>query len=167
MMRIFWFVLGWSSVTLAVAAHAASADKDLPVFAEADTSTIDYKHRIGYYRGHAKVTQGTTVIIADTIITYMTPKNKLEKAVALGNLASYTTMPDNSKIPFNAVAKTINYYPQQNLVELIDQAKATQGNDNYAGPLIHYYTKDQVVISPPSKSGHTVIVIQPDQKLPA
>ncbi len=146
-------------------AMAASSDKQQTAYITADSTTLNYKTRTGIYRGHVKMTQGTTVILADKVITYFTKDNKLEKATATGQLASYSTLPDDSQLPFTAVGQTINYYPLQGYVELIAQAQTTQGKDSLAGPHLKYDINQQTVVSLAEKNGHTTIIIQPNQKI--
>ncbi len=148
-------------------ALAANSDKQQTAYITADNTTLNYKTRMGIYRGHVKMTQGTTTILADKVITYLNKTNQLEKAIATGQYqpATYTTLPDNSKLPFTAAGLTINYYPLQDYVELIGQAQATQGKDSLAGPRIQYNITAQTVVSLPEKNGHTTIIMQPDQKL--
>jgi len=162
MMRIIVLIL---ILLLPAWALAASSDSDQTAYVVADNTTLNYKTHTGIYRGHVKMTQGTTTILADRVVTYANKHNKLIKAIATGNLASYSTLPDNSQLLFTAAGQTINYYPIKGTVELIGQAKATQGNDSLAGPHITYDIKKQTVVSLLEKAGHTTIVIQPDQKL--
>ncbi len=143
---------------------ALSSDKTQPVFVESDWATLNHKTGISTYHGHVKLTQGTTVVTADNLVTYTDKHNQLLKAVATGQLASYSTLPDNSKLLFTAVALTINYYPPKGYTEFIGQAKAIQGNDTYAGPQINYDINLQIVTSPKSQQGRTSIVILPSQK---
>lgn len=145
-------------------AHAASTDKLQIANLVADETTLNYKTHIGVYRGHVKLTQGTTTILGDKIITYGDKNNKLIKAVAIGQPASYTTLPDNSQLPFTAVGDILHYYPILGIVDAIGKAKAIQGNDSLAGAHIKYDIKQQVVISLPEKNSQTTIIIQPNQK---
>lgn len=144
---------------------ALNSDKQQPAFIEADSATLNHKTGICIYRGHVKLTQGSTIITADTLTTHSDSENQLDQATAVGQLATYTTQPDNNPLPFSAMGLTINYYPKKAYVELIGQAKATQGNDSFAGPRINYDIKQQIVVSPPSTEGRTTIVINPQQKL--
>lgn len=144
---------------------ALSTDKQQPAYIQADSATLNHKTGVCIYRGHVQLTQGSTTIIADTLTTYLNDQNALQQATAVGQLANYTTLPDNTKLPFTAVAQTINYYPIKAAVELIGQAKATQGSDSFAGPKINYDIKQQLVVTPPSQGGRTTIIIQPQQKM--
>lgn len=162
MIRTLFLILPFLLSTWAM---AASSDKLQTAYVKAHQTTLNYKTKTGIYIGQVKMTQGTTTILADRITTYFNKNDQLEKAVAIGKLASYTTLPDNSKLPFTASGEIINYYPIQGYVELIGQAKATQGNDSLAGPHIKYNINQQTVISLPVSTGHTTIIIQPEQKL--
>jgi lipopolysaccharide export system protein LptA len=143
---------------------ALNNDQQKPVYVEADSAVLNYKTGLCQYQGHVKLTQGTTTVIANLLITYTDTKKKLQEAIATGLPASYSTLPDRSKIPFAASANTIKYYPPKGYVEFIENAKAIQGKDAFAGPQINYDIKREIVSSPSSHEGHTSIIIQPDQK---
>ncbi len=165
MQKILILIIVTLSWFVSYCAYALSSDSKKELHIEADWSHLDHKTGICTYYGHVKLTQGTTVITADKAITYINKQNQLEKAVAIGKLASYSTLPDNSQLEFVALADTINYYPLQTLVELVGDASATQGKDSFAGPHMFYNTTKQTVTSPPSTQGRTTIILQPDQKL--
>lgn len=150
-----------------VLSFGLSSDKQQPAYLQSDSATLNHKTGISIYRGNVKLTQGTTVITADILTTYTDQHNQLIKAIGTGtstHLASYSTLPDNNKLPFTAVAIIIHYYPLRSWVEFTDQAKATQGKDNFAGPQLNYDINREIVTSPASKLGRTQIIIQPDQK---
>lgn len=144
---------------------ALTTDKQQNANIVANSASINYKKHICIYRGNVKLTQGSTVLTADVLTTFANAKNQLQKAIAVGKLASYTTLPDNSPLPFAAVAETINYYPLQSQIYLIGQAKATQGNDSFAGYQINYNTKLQSISTPATPHERTTIVFQPTQKV--
>lgn len=149
-------------------AFALNTDKDQPVFVEADATTLNHKTGINTYRGHVKLTQGTTVITGAVITTYANQHNQIEKAIAIGSkniLASYQTTTDQQKPPFIAVGDTINYYPECARVELVGNARATQGENSFAGPQINYDMKQKIVITPASNKGRTKIIILPSEPL--
>lgn len=144
---------------------ALSTDKLQPAYIKADSATINHKTKICVYSGHVQLTQGSTVITADTLTTHADAQNQLEQATAVGKFAVYSTLPDNTQLKLVATALTINYYPKKAQVELIGDAKATQGSDSFAGPKINYDIKQQIINSPASKEGRTTIIIQPGQKI--
>ena len=149
-------------------AFALDTDKDKLVFVEADATTLNHKTGINIYRGHVKLTQGTTVITGAIITTYANQRNQIEKAIAISDnntSASYQTITDLQKPLFIAVGDTINYYPERVWVELIGNAKATQGEDSFAGPQINYDMKQKIVTTPISNKGRTKIIILPSEPL--
>jgi lipopolysaccharide export system protein LptA len=150
---------------LPLAVFALSTDKQQIAYLQADSAQINHLTGVGIYKGHVKLTQGSTVITADTLLTHTDKQNQIDQATAIGQPATYNTMPDNSPNPFLASAQTIQYYPTQSLVKLIGDAKSTQGSDSFAGPEMTYDIKQQVVISASSSQGRTNIVIQPGQKI--
>jgi lipopolysaccharide export system protein LptA len=146
---------------------ALNSDQQQPADLQADSAVLNNKTGVSVYHGNVKLTQGTTVITANVLTTYTDQHNQLIKAVGVGTSAipaTYSTLPDNSKLPFTAVALTINYYPPRAWVEFIDQAKATQGKDIFTGPQLNYDINQQIVTSPASPTGRTRIIIQPDQQ---
>lgn len=154
-------------VCIPATSFALSSDKQQTAYLQADSATLNHKTGVGIYHGNVKLTQGSTTITATTLTTYLDQQDQLIKAIGIGTNfmpASYNTLPDNSKLPFNAVALTINYYPPRSLVEFIDRAKAVQGQDTYTGPQLNYAINQQIVTSPISTKGRTQIIIQPDQK---
>lgn len=163
-MKIIFIILviffGFPQVTFAL-----STDKQQNATIESDSATINHKENTCTYRGHVKLIQGTTILTADLLTTYSNAKNQLQKAIAIGQLATYTTLPDNSPNVFVAQAKTINYNPLQSQIILVGDAKATQGSDSFAGPQINYNIKNQLVTTPVSNQGRTTIVFRPGEKV--
>lgn len=149
---------------LSNSSFALTSDQKQPVYLQSDTAVLNHKTGISIYRGNVKLTQGTTIVTGDTLTTYMDENSQITKAIATGQLASYTTLPDNSKLLFVGIAQVINYYPPQGHVEFIGTAKATQGADTFTGPQLNYNINTQVVTSPSSHIGRTSIIIQPNQK---
>lgn len=163
-MKIFLFLL---LCLLPGLSFALASDKQQPAYLQADNATLNHKTGISIYRGNVKLTQGTTVVTGDIITAYTDKHNQLIKAVAVGTAAqraSYSTLPDNSKLQFTAIALTINYYPPQGHAEFIGLAQATQGQDTYTGPRLNYDINNEIVTSPTSHQGRTMIIIQPSQK---
>ena len=142
--------------------YGLASDKEQRVILEhADSTHLNLKTGVSTYKGQVVLTQGTTILRGDKILTFTNKNNQLEKAIILGNPASYRTLikPDNPE--FIAVSNTINYYPQKGWIELIGNAKATQGEDSFAAPQINYDMTQGVIITPSSKAGRTQIIIQP------
>lgn len=162
MLNLFVFLF---TLFISCFCHALSTDKQQPAYIKSDSAVLNHKTKICIYIGHVELIQGSTTITADTLTTYSDAENQLEKTTAVGKVATYSTLPDNTPQKLVATALTINYYPKKAEVELIGDAKATQGSDSFAGPRINYDIKQQIITSPASKEGRTTIIIQPGQKI--
>jgi lipopolysaccharide export system protein LptA len=141
--------------------YALPTDKDQPMYVNANTGHVDKKTGISVFQGNVKATQGSSILLADTVMLHTDKNNHLIEADAQGNLANYSTLTDVNKPRYVAVAQKIQYFPDKTLIVLIGNAKAVQGPNSYAAPRIEYNTAAQTVVSRASPNGRTVIVIQP------
>lgn len=144
---------------------ALPTDSEQTLHVVADSSLVDYKKGTSTYEGNVKVTQGTSKVIADRLITNNNANHKIEEAIAYGikELAEYITITKVGDPEFHAKAKIIKFYPAKSLVILEGDVDVIQGENNFHGPLIIYNIKDQIVTAPASKSGRATLVIEPDK----
>jgi lipopolysaccharide export system protein LptA len=149
-------------LTLPITCWGLPSDRDKPAYIEADQVQYQQKTGITLYVGHVKVDQGTSHLLADTLTVYKDlHSSKIQKMIATGNLAQYSTLPKVDGKMMNASAKTIQYDPVHNLVLLLGDALITQEGNLFRGQHIEYDLTKQTVISAPSPNSKTVIVIQP------
>jgi lipopolysaccharide export system protein LptA len=141
--------------------YALPTDKDQPMYLTANTGHLDKASGTNLFQGNIKVTQGTSILLSDTLLLHTNKKNQLVEADAHGNLANFSTMTDINKPRFVGVAQIIQYFPQQRIINLIGNAKATQGPNSYSAPRIEYNIDQQSVVSQASPQGRTTIIIQP------
>ena len=85
------------------------------------------------------------------------------KVVAIGQLAQYDTLPENQKSSTHAQAERIEYYPSTQKVLLLGQVTVLQDNNKFTGERVEYLMDKKVVLSSPSQSTKTVIVLPPQQ----
>lgn len=144
---------------------ALSTDNELPMQIVADSSLINYKTGIYTYEGNVKVTQGSTVLTADRLITKSNTKHKIEEATAYGlnQLAEYSTIPKQGDKLLHAKAKIIRFLPPKSTIELENDVTVTQGENSFHGSFITYNIKDQIVTAPSSRIGRATIIIEPEQ----
>jgi lipopolysaccharide export system protein LptA len=142
--------------------HALSTDNQQPATITADTITYNRNTGVGVYIGHVQIAQGTTHIEADRITTYTDKANKLTKAVAIGNPARYTTLPDAKQSILIATASTITYQPLAKLIVLTGHAKVKQGSNNITSPKIIYNIQTQVATTTSINQERTVITYTPE-----
>ncbi|WP_420795316.1 lipopolysaccharide transport periplasmic protein LptA [Legionella brunensis] len=133
----------------------------------ADSADLSQHTHRGEYIGNVEFDQGTTHLRAAKAITEGNQQNKLILAIALGNetaQAHYWTQTALDKPLLHAYADMIRYYPERHLVELIGNARVTQGDNSFSGPKISYDTEKQHVISKGDTKNRTTIIIHPEKK---
>nr|WP_058450754.1 lipopolysaccharide transport periplasmic protein LptA [Legionella jamestowniensis] len=133
----------------------------------ADSADLNQQTHHGEYIGNVEFDQGTSHLRAARAITEGNQQNKLILAIAFGDgkeQAHFWTQTALDKPPLHAYADTIRYYPERHLVELIGNARVTQGDNSFTGPKISYDTEKQHVISKGNPKNRTTIVIHPEKK---
>lgn len=155
-------------ITLAYSALSwgLNTDQEQPLTAEAKSAILDHNKHTATFIEAVKADQGTTHLTADKLIIFSNTAHHVTQAIAYGNqnLATYRTIPEENKPELYAEAEQIQYYPDQNKVILLGNAKVVREQDTFSGPRIEYDTEKQIVISPPSEIGRTHIVLQPQTK---
>lgn len=160
-MALFLFLSCLTSTCIAL-----SSDREQLLKVSADSADLNQSTHQGVYEGHVEIDQGTTHLRAEKAITEANEKNKLIKAIALGNdkkQAHIWTLMEKNKPLLHAYADKIYYYPERNIVELIGSARIIQGENTFSAPKITYNTLEQHVVT--EKKGHTrtTIIIHPEK----
>jgi len=133
----------------------------------ADSAKIDKLTGDSIYEGHVKIDRGTTHVTADKL-TVKSADGKAVLLTAYGNpqqLAHYQTKTSVDKPVLDAYALVINYYPPQRIVELIGQAKVTQGNNQINGPHLQYDLNKKILVAikdNTNNSDRTSFVLDPN-----
>lgn len=133
----------------------------------ADSADLNQQTHRGEYIGNVEFDQGTSHLRAARAITEGDQQNKLILAIAFGDdkeQAHFWTQTAQDKPLLHAYANMIRYYPERHLVELIGNARVTQGDNSFSGPKISYDTEKQHVISKGDRKNRTTIVIHPEKK---
>lgn len=147
-----------------------SSDKTAKLFIVSDNAELNKSTGVSVFIGNVKVDHGSTHLTSDKLTTYSNQKNQLIKAVAestSNELAIYTTLTAANKPPLIAMAKVIQYFPQQHYVILQGQAYVKQGTDTISGPHLEYDIAKQILVTKTlnnGTAGRTQIVVQPDGK---
>jgi lipopolysaccharide export system protein LptA len=160
--HLFYFILTLLRGNFSAIGWALPSDRDQPANIEADHVEYQQKTGITIYTGHVKVDQGTSHLLADTMTVYQDSHNKkMQKIIAQGNLAQYTTLPKPGGEILHASAKTIQYDPINNQVLLLGDAVVMQEGNSFRGQHIEYDVTKEIVVSAPSANSKTTIVIRP------
>lgn len=159
----FLLLISWC---IAIPTYALKTDREQPAHFVADHVLFNQKAGLTVFTGQVKMDQGTTHLIAEKVTVYSDKAGTVVKAVATGNPAHYTTLPDDQKNPIDALGDTIEYYPQEKKAVIKGNGVVTQGPNRFNGSYIVYNMIEQTVVSIPTKQGvQSVLVLQP-QALP-
>lgn len=146
-------------------AFALKSDSDKPYYIRSNSVIYDRNKNTAIYIGNVHIRQGTTRLSGDKVVIFLSKHNQVKRLLAYGQLAHYSTLPNQKKKRFNAQAEKIDYNPIKKTVLLLKNGKVTQDNNIFTGPYIWYDIGHGIVKSKPSKQQyHTVIVIQPQKK---
>ncbi len=161
------FIFGIALLGCFNSCMALTEDSQKTIQFRADSADINQSTHLGVYLGNVELDQGSTHIRAAQAQTETNQKNQLIKAVIKGNndgTAHFWTLTATNKAPLHAYADTIQYYPEQHVIELIGHARVEQGNDSFSAPQITYNIATQHVVSKSAKNERTMIIIHPEKQ---
>ena len=162
----------WSGLILAVVllatplATALPEDRDQPIRIEADEALRDEKQGFTRYKGNVKMDQGTLHIEADEVTVYHV-EQEADKIVARGRPAQLQQQPELQKGLVKAYAETIEYYKNDDRVQLLNNASIEQDGSTVTGDSIEYFINEQRVRadSDRSREDSRVQVVIPAQAI--
>lgn len=131
------------SLIIQLFTFSAGFAKEEPIQIAADKMTAVEKSQIVVFSGNVDATQGNVRIRADTMkIHYDEPKDnkkaggktsqQVKKIICTGNV-------EITSDEWLGTSDTMNYFSKKNLVQLIGNAKAFQGQNKIQGERIDYY----------------------------
>ncbi len=153
------------SVAASVPAYALTDDSKKKLYIYADASDHNYKTGVTVFSGNVKMTQGTTHLTAERVITKSNQQNAIEEAIAYGDqqLAHYWTTLKIGEPEIYAEAKVIKFYPLINNIILENEVLIRQGKNSFQGQLILYNRAQQTITVPASKNGRAVLLLDPNR----
>lgn len=133
-----------------------------PITIESDQAQIDEKKAISVYSGNVVLSQDGIKIHADKI-TLVGDAGQLRKLIAVGSPVRFSRLGDKRHSAVEGEAKKIEYFSQRNKVILSDEAKLSQGGNQFSGNRIEYDIDNQTVAATVSKTGkqRVQVTIQP------
>lgn len=147
-------------------AFALTSDRSKLVYFASGHASLDEKTGEGHYSERVSIDQGSTHLRASDVTTIMNAQHELLRAIAQGShqeQAHFWTCTSPDKPPFHAYADTLAYYPLENKLKLIGNARIIQGENTLSAPMISYDTKAERLITAANhdnKQG-TIILLDP------
>ena len=150
-MRRSFLILLIFTVVLGILPAALASEKVVPVVIEAQKLTYSDKKKIAYYIGNVIAQHGNTVIKGDKLTIYFDPTGKhIRKIIVEGNV--YIKDPRGE-----GWCEKLFYYPAQEKVVLIGNAKLRQKDNVIIGDKIIAYKDGEVKVEGVEQRVKTVI----------
>ena len=148
-------------------ARALPADRDQPIYIEADSVEIDDARGVSIYRGKVRYSQGSTELTADEATVY-SEQRKLKKLVAKGKPARYITLPEGKQEKITAEALTIVYLADREVYEFHGQAHLWHKGNEFFGAFISYDAQRDLVNAHKGERGEerVRVIIMPERETP-
>jgi lipopolysaccharide export system protein LptA len=128
-----WVVLG----LLSSPASAEKADRDKPVYLEADTVTVDDAKQISTYEGNVVLTQGTLAIKGDKLVVKQ-DNGGFQHGTVYGNPASFRQKREGFNEYIEGFADRIEYDAKSDKAQLFNHARMKRDQDEVQGNYITY-----------------------------
>lgn len=159
--KIVCLILCWSWSILAVAAVSTDPSNNLPITVTSNAWTGNMQQGTMVYSGNVLAVQGTRRLQGDTLTIQRGSNGQIQSFLLQGNPAKTQEQPSpSSQIAYGQAAQ-IYYFPAQNLIRYVKNARFTQGGNVFSGDVITYKTLTQVASSPkvPGGTGTTTIIL--------
>lgn len=143
-------------------AAALDSDSKEPIFIEADRATYDEGTGETVYVGNVQATQGSLVVNSDQMTVYQ-KEGVTDKVVAIGKPVRLKQTPEGGGDDINGTSARADYFPEQNLLIMLDKAVVIQGNITTESDRIEYDSAKGVARagSPNSNTKRVRVTIQP------
>lgn len=158
------YILIALSTLFVVASFALQNDSKERMIILSDTTVYDHKTGITVFEGHVKVTQGSSHLTADRLMTKSGPNHKINEIIAYGTTvpAHFWTLSKENGTPFDATANIIKYFPNNPSVTLEQNVTVSQGKNSFHGGVIHYNRLTETLVVPESNAGRAVLIYNPE-----
>ncbi len=150
---------------LPLASYALDSDNQQPCYIQSIQAIRNSHTHLTTYIKQVHVRQGTTRLRGDKMIVQRTTDGKIKEIILYGHLAHYQTLPKLHSHTLYARAEVIYYFPAQQKVLLLRNARIKQQQNTFHGQKIWYNIQKQTILSKKSsgKKKSTVIIIQAQQ----
>jgi lipopolysaccharide export system protein LptA len=161
-------LIGLLLFVIPAVALALPGDRDKPIQIDADAAERSEKTGVTSYIGSVELTQGSLNILADRIDIY-TINAEVDHAIATGQRAYFTQQQSIDKEPIKAWALTIKYSLNDEIINLLGDARIEQNGSIVSSPEIDYYANQELVKAKGDTQGgkDRVHVTLPPQNKPA
>lgn len=147
---------------LALPAAALESDAHQPIHIKADRVRLNEKTGISEYLGAVRLSQGSIVITADSIVVHQ-PQGRLQKILVTGRPARFRQDSGVAGQLIDAQAARMEYLAGEERLFLSGKALVIQGPNQFAGEYIEFDTRNSTVTAQGAENprGQVDVTIQP------
>lgn len=149
-------LLAFGLISFATQANAKVASNHAPVNIKSRKVLFQQDKGKALYSGEVSVLQGERKLYSDNLEIEQDANNKIKVIIATGSPAKFIDSDNNY-----GTAKTIKYYPQEDKVDLIDNASITQDGDTVDGPFLNYDFSNSKLTGESNDNNRPVFTLQP------
>lgn len=144
-------------------AHAATADRDQPIYLEADRVDIDDVNGLSTYTGAVNIKQGNMRLRGDKVVVYAQNRDPA-RYVATGKPAEFHHQPKANEAEMVATARELEYAVKTEILQLRGNAVIVQCGDRFEGERLSYDAGRSRVTAGGGEAGRIRMVIQPQRE---
>lgn len=144
-------------------ARAATADRDQPIYLEADRVDIDDVRGVSTYTGAVSIRQGNMRLRGDKVVVYAENRDPA-RYVATGTPAEFHHRPKPDEAEMVATARELEYAVKSEILQLRGNAVIVQCGDRFEGEQLSYDAGRSRVTAGGGDAGRIRMVIQPQRE---
>lgn len=130
---------------LANNSYGLDSDQAQAITIQADSAIFNATDNRAIYQGHVELMQGSLKMSADSLTIQNSRTGSVVSLTAVGKPASYTQQLTIDKPAIEATAEKVIYHPQEEKIELMNQAQIRQGENLFQGDQIKYDLKQRIL----------------------
>lgn len=162
-LKIFFALM----MTFCMHVYALESDTKQPVTIESDSGFYDDRKGLSTYTGKVVIVQGTMRLDADKVVVYLQDR-EIKKMIATGTPVKFQQTPEAGKEDVHGNSLIIEYYPETELLIMMQKAVIWQGGNSTASERIEYDRASEVVkagqVGSSSKRVHVILQPKSDSK---
>ncbi len=161
-----WYLFFLLSFVLCSTVSALEGDAVQPITVDSDAGFYDEKKGLSVYTGDVVVIQGSMRLDADKLVVYL-ENREIQKMVATGTPVKFKQTPEAGKDDVHGHALTAEYFPETQLLILLESAVVWQGENSTKSERIEYDRLREVLKAGDTTSTHkrVHVILQPKSKV--
>ncbi len=152
----------WANLILSPLVFALQEDTNQPISIESNSGFYDDKNGVSIYTGDVIIIQGSMRLEADKLVVYL-DNREIQKMVATGEPVKFKQTPEVGKADVHGSSLVAEYYPESELLIMLQQAVIWQGNNSTASEKIEYDRISEVLKAGDGRSSaaRVRVILQP------